>query len=189
MNQQDFLLECGRSYLDVLAAMGYFRAVVQERCGRVVGKHKAVLAGVLGVKVDDLKWSPYAKPDKPSSAAVESAWLGWQAKRKEDLYLHFYVGWDSEPDEDELPLNVEVDLWLKDRKKASDLAARLDDRCDQPPFAEQPWKFGSDGQTLSFWLGLEENEFSRFGEKLDQLLVFIIPFLRSVKNIQGYFLP
>jgi hypothetical protein len=171
MNQQDFLLECGKSYLDVLAALGYFRAVVQERCDHVVRKHSPVLAEVLGVKAGDLKWSQYSAPDKPSSAAVESASLGWRAKRQENLYLYFTVCWVSEPDEGELPINVQVDLWFKDRKKASDLAARLDDLCDQPPFADQTWEFGSDGQTLIFWIGLEETEFSLFDEKLDQLLV------------------
>jgi len=183
VNQQDFMRECGKSYLDVLAALGYFRTGVQERCDHVVDKHIPALAGVLGVKADDLKWSPYDKP------VVESASLGWQAKRQEDLYLYFTVAWDSEPDDGELPLNVCVDFWLKDKMKASELAARLDDLCDQPPFADQPWKFAADGRLLSFWIGLEESEFLRFDEKLDQLLAFIIPFLKSVKNIQRYFLP
>jgi len=189
MNQQDFLQECSKSHLEVLAALGYFRGVVQERCDHVVDKHIAVLAGILGVKVDDLKWSPYADPDKPSPVGVENASLGWKAKRQEDLYLYFTVNWDSGADQGESPLNVLVDFWLKDKEKATSLAARLDDLCNDPAFADQPWEFGSDSHTLSFWMDFDQSEFLRFDEKLDQLLAFVIPFLKSVKGIQKYFLP
>jgi hypothetical protein len=190
MNQQDFLQECGRSYLDVLAALGYFREVLHEGCGRVVEKHIAPLAGVLGVPVQDLRRSPYADPDKPSSAGIESASLGWKARRQEDLYLYFYVRWDREVEQGESPLNAQMDMWLKDREKARSLAARLDDLCDDPTFADQPWNYAFDGATvLSFWIGLQESEFSRFEEKLDQLLGFVIPFLKSVEGIQEYFEP
>ena len=189
MNQQDFLRECSKSHLDVLAALGYFREVVQERCDLVVDQHIKVLAGILGVNVDDLRWSPYAAPDKPSSAGIDRASLGWKAKRREDLYLYFTVNWDSGADPDEPPLNVLVDFWLKDKEKASALAARLDDRCNDPAFADQPWEFVSDSHTLSFWIGFGENEFLHFDGKLDQLFAFIIPFLKSVNGIQKYFLP
>jgi hypothetical protein len=190
MNQQDFLQECGKSYLQVLDALGYFREVVHEKCDRVVDKHIAVLAGVLGVDVDVLKRLPYADPDKPSSAGIESASLGCKAKRQEDLCFWFYINWNREVDQGESPLNVEIDIWLKDRTKAKSLAARLDNLCDDPHFADEPWCFEFDGtDCLCFYIVLEENEFPHFDQKLNQLLVFAVPFLKSLEGIQKYFLP
>jgi len=121
---------------------------------------------------------------------IDIAELGWKLKRQEDLYLYFYVEWDREVDEGELPVNAAMAIWLKNQKKYKSLTAKLDDFCDDPRFADQPWSYWFDeAHLLVFSIGIETHEFSRFDEKLDELLGFVIPFLQSAEGIQKYFVP
>jgi hypothetical protein len=187
MSQQDFLQECGGSYLDVLAAMGYFREVVWKHCQLVAEKHLPILAELLRVPVGDLKRSRHNVPDNPSSGAISFAELGWKAKRQENLYLYFYIGWNREfdrNDEADSPMKVEFLVWLKDEEKSKSLAAKLDDLDQEPLFDGQPW--WHETGSLHFWLNLRNDELPSFAEKLDQLLGFVIPYLTRVNGIEEY---
>jgi hypothetical protein len=78
-------------------------------------------------------------------------------------------------------------LFLEDRERKESLEAALADHCDDPAFANEPWEYESNGNGVSFSIALEESEFASFEAKLDQLLGFVVPFLKSVENIQKYF--
>jgi hypothetical protein len=108
-----------------MAALGHFRQLVQEQCKPVVQNGIIELGKVLGVSPDDLKQTQYADPEKLVPTTGGETNLGWQAKRSENLYIHFLVCWDSEP-KAEVPLSVGIDLWIKDRKKRDGLQAKLD---------------------------------------------------------------
>ena len=93
MNQEQFLSECGESYPEAMAALGYFRQLVQQRCKAVVAKRLKELSDLLGVAHRSLKLIKYADPDRPISTPSEYLNVGWQAKRAEDLYFYFYLSW------------------------------------------------------------------------------------------------
>lgn len=144
---------------------------------------------MLGLKDADLKGLPHADPDKPSSVGVDHAELGWKVRRPDDLCLSFYVAWDREADEGQSPLNAMICLWLKERDRADSLASCLNALAEVPPFPEQPWEYQFGGSNMFFWLALAESEFTRFGERLDELVDFMIPFLRAAKGIKHYCSP
>jgi len=177
-----------RNLSGVLTALGYFREVVCKGCERVRDNHIDALAGVLGVDAGDLRRSPHAAPDR-TSLGVESVELGCKAKRQEGLYLYFYVNWDR--DGGDPPLSVRMHLYIGDRGRRESLATALDNLYDDlrkdPAFAGEPWDYKSYRSQSAFWIILGESEFSLFEEKLDQLLGFVIPFLKSVEGIQKFF--
>jgi hypothetical protein len=147
------------------------------------------LADIMGLDVKELKCSPYAYPDKPSSTATETAELGWQAKSKEDLYIWFYACWSREPEPGESPLWAEIDILLKDSEKAASLAARLDVIVESPPFSDPGWEYNFEESTFMFCINVPADELATLDDKLDELSRLVVPFLRSVEDVRTYFVP
>lgn len=187
MNQQEFLQECGESYPEAMAALGFYRQLVQRDCETVSKKRIQELCDVLGVSLQDLKWLEYAKPDKPSFVIPDEVALGCLAKRSENLYLYFCLSWPSEPDEDCTPVGIVIDIWIKDRKKRESLTAKQDQLVEDPAFADEPWLYESGADCINFWMDLNEGELPQIDEKLDQLFTYTINFLKSLKGIATYF--
>ena len=187
MNQQQFLQECGKSYPDAMAALGFFRQLVQQRFKAVVQAHITELAEVLGIPRQDLKLLAYANPDKPAMAVSEEVCLGCQAKRSENLDLYFCLYWNREPDEDSAPLGVVISVWIKDRNKREALAAKLDQFADIPPFDGEPWFYGDESDDIEFYMSVKEDDLPRADDKLKELCDYTIKFLKSLKGIAHYF--
>jgi hypothetical protein len=186
MNQQQFLRECGKSYPEAVAALGYFRQLVRQQCERVVQKRIKDLGKVIGVSPQDLKITEYSDPDWLDSAVADQVSLGLQARRSESLYLYFYLYWLHEPEEGSAPLGVAIDIWIN-RSKREALDRKLDQHCEAPAFKGEPWNYSAVGNILEFWLDIKESDLPRFGDKLDALCGYTIRFLKSVKGIASYF--
>ncbi|MCX6624328.1 MAG: hypothetical protein NTY38_25350 [Acidobacteria bacterium] len=184
MNEQQFLLECGKSYPDAMAALGYFRQLVQRQCEAVVRKRTQELCEVLGISSQDLKLQEHASPDKLSPAVQDVVELGWKARRAENLWLRFYLYWQREPDEGSEPLGVGICVWIRDRNKLKALGAKLDQHVEDPRFGVEPWDYVSD---MFFSLDMKEAELPQVDEKLDELFGYTIRFLKSLDGIASYF--
>jgi hypothetical protein len=187
MNQQQFLLECGKSYPDAMAALAYFRQLVQQRCKPVVDQRLQEIGEILGVPRQDLKLLEHANPDKPAAAVPDQVELGWKAKRAENLYLYFYLYWLREPEEDSAPLGVAITIWIKDGNKRDALAAKLDQLSDDSSFDGEPWTYSFYSDIIEFWMDLKEDELPQVGDKLDQLFGYTVRFLKALKGIANYF--
>lgn len=183
MNQEQFFDECGRSYPEAMAALGYFRELVQQRCKTAVEKHLKELSDALGVSHQSLRLMAYAEPDRPTASASEFLNVGWQAKRAENLYLYFYLSWVPKPEDDSGPLGVGITIWVKDAEKRNALAKELDQHSEDAAFKGEPWYLGG----RSFWLAIEEGELPQVALKLDALAGYAIRFLKSLKGIEDYF--
>jgi hypothetical protein len=187
MNQQQFLQECGKSYPEAMAALGFFRQSVLQSCKTVIHKRISDLGEVLCISDQDLKLLEHARPDKPMSAVPDQVELGWKAKRSEDLYLYFYLCWLREPDEGYAPIGVAIAIYIKDRNKRENLAAKLDQLSEHPPFDGEPWLYSSDSDVIEFWMEVKEDELPQVGDKLDQLFVYTTEFLKALKGIGKHF--
>jgi len=185
MNQQQFIRECGKSYPEAMAALGYFRQLVQQQCDPVVQKRIKELGKVIGVPHEDLRVTEYTNPDRPGPTIAEQVSLGLLARRSENLYLYFYLYWFREPDEYWTPLGVAIDIWIKDQSKRKALDAKINQRIYAPAFQSEPWEYVD----LEFWLAVKDSELPRAGDKLDELFGYTIGFLKSIKGIASYFRP
>jgi hypothetical protein len=186
MNQQQFLQECGKSYPEALAALGYFRQLVLQRCNTVVQKRIQELGEVLGVPHQELKLLEYARPDRIVSDVPDEVILGWRAKRLENFHLYFYLSW-RQPDEDYAPIGIVIGIWIKDRNKQEGLGAKLDRLSEDPAFASEPWLYYSYPNFSEFWMNVKEDELQQVDEKLDQLFGYTIGCLKSLTGIANYF--
>lgn len=184
MNQDQFLRECGKSYPEAMAALGYFRTSILQQCKPVVQKRIREFAEILGVSAQDLKLTEYIEPDRPLPTVPDKISLGWQAKRSEDLYLYFYLCWTRETVEDSDPLSIVIAIWIKDRKKREELAAKLAQLKEGSPFRDEPWLVTD----RRFRMHMQEGEIPQVGDKLDALLAYTFIFLKSLKGIEDYFL-
>jgi|SRR5579863_919296 len=154
MNQEQFLCECGKSYPEAMAALGYFRQLVQKQCKAVVEKRLKELSDVLSVSHKSLKLIEYAEPDRPVSTPSEHLNVGWQAKRADNLYLYFYLYWVPTPEDASEPLGVGITFWVKDGRKREALATELDRHSEDVAFEDEPWIL--DGRNFS--LAMKEGE-------------------------------
>lgn len=191
MEQQQFLRECGRSYPYVMAAVAYFRQLVQKQYKEVVQRRIEEFAEVIGLSRKDLKLTEYLYPAKPTPISSEPIYLGLQAKRQEDLYLYFYSYWSPEPEEDSAPQGVGIDIWIKNASKRKELVAKFDQHSEDTAFRNEPWKCGQlpNVESYSVWMEMKDGDFPQFDEKLDKLFDYTIKFLKSVKGIENYFKP
>src|SRR5262249_35754051 len=133
-----------------------------------------------------LKLTEYADPDRLVPTNADPICLGLQARRSENLYFYFYLYWLREPESNSAPLGVVIDIWINHTKQ-EELAAKLDQHCEDTPFASELWEYCRDGDTLDFSLAIKESELPRVGDKLDTLFGYTIRFLKSVKGIASYF--
>ena len=178
-DQEQFLLECGKSYPEAMVALGYFRQLVQQQCKPVVEERLKELSESLNVSRQSLKLIEYAEPDRPVSTLSEYLSVGWQAKRAENLYLQFYLCWVPKPEDDLGPLRVGISIWVKDNRKREALAAELERHDGDVAFKDEPWVLK--GRT--FWLTMKEGDLPQLADKLNALAEYTIRFLKSIKGI------
>jgi hypothetical protein len=189
MNQQEqeFINECGRSYPDVLAAVAYFRNMIQERCTIAANRRLGELTGVLGLtQKEELVLKSYEDKGSPASAKGRVE-VGCQALSQDNPNFYFFVEWDRSVETGARRVSLNAQIRLKDREKANSLVSTLDNLIEQPAFSDEPWEYAPDSPSLMFWLYLEQNELSLLDERLDELLVSVISFLRQVQGIEEYF--
>jgi hypothetical protein len=191
MEQQQFLRECGKSYPEVWAALAYFRQLVQRQCETVVQKRIKEFCNVLAVSDKHLELKEYAYPDSPVPARLDHLkCLGWTARPSDNLHIYSYMYWDPKPEEGSTPLGVGIEIWIKNGSKRKQLAAQLDQHCENPAFRnDKRWYCGQNGQSYAFWMEMTESDLPQFEQKLDQNFDRIIGFLKSVKGIASYFKP
>jgi len=181
-DQEQFLLECGKSYPEAMVALGYFRQLVQQQCKPVVEKRLKELCEVLNVSRQSLSRPfAYAEPDRPVSTPSEYLSVGWQAKRAENLYLQFYLSWVPKPEDDSGPLGVAITIWVKDNGKREALAAELLRHREDVAFKDEPWETRLNGR--EFWLTMKEDDLPQLADKLNALAEYTIRFLKSIKGI------
>jgi len=173
-----------------MAALAYFRQLAQSKCKAVVQGRIEEFAEVLGVSHKDLKLTEYAYPAKPTPNSSEPIYLGYQAKRLENLYLYLYSYWPTKPGDDSAPQGVGIDLWIKGSKRR-ELATKLDQHSEDPALKNEPWKCGQQAgfESYSLWMEMKDGDFPQFDEKLDKLFDYTIKFLKSVKGIENFFKP
>jgi hypothetical protein len=180
--QEQFLLECGKSYPEAMVALGYFRQLVQRQCKPVVEKRLKEVCEVLNVSRQSLSRpypSEYVDPDRPVSTPSEYLSVGWQAKRADNLYLYFYLSWVRKPEDDSGPLGVAITIWVSDKGKREALAAELHRYREDVAFKDEPWVLK--GRT--FWLTMKEGDLPQLADKLNALAEYTIRFLESIKGI------
>ncbi len=180
-DQEQFLLECGKSYPEAMVALGYFRQLVQQQCKPVVEKRLKELSEVLNVSHQSLKLIKYAEPDQLASTLSEYFSVGWQAKRAENLYLQFYLSWVRKPEDDSGPLGVAITIWVSDNRKCEALAAELYRHREDVAFKDEPWESNLSGR--KFWLTIKEGDLPQMADKLNALAEHTIRFLKSIKGI------
>ena len=180
-DQEQFLVECGKSYPEAMVALGYFRQLVQEQCKLVVEKRLKEFCEALNVSRESLSEpSTYSEPYELVSAPREYFSVGCRAKRSENLYLEFYLSWVPKPEDDLGPLGVGISIWVSDKGKREALAAELDQRDENVAFKDEPWVLK--GRT--FWLTMKEGDLPQLADKLNALSEYTIGFLKSIKGIE-----
>ena len=184
-DQEQFLLECGKSYPEAMVALGYFRQLVHKQCKPVVEKRLKELSEVLNVSHQSLKLIEYVYPDGPVSTPSEYLDVGWQAKRADNLYLYFYLSWVPKPEDDSGPLGVAITIWVKDKGKREALAAELYRHREDVAFKDEPWESTLNGR--EFWLPMKEDDLPQMADKLNALAEYTIRFLKSIKGVEKYF--
>ena len=182
MNQERFLIECGKSYPEAMVALGYFRQLVQQQCKPVVEKRLKELSEVLNVSHQSLSRPyEYAEPDRPVSTPSEYLNVGWQAKRADNLYLYFCLSWVRKPEDDSGPMGVAITIWVKDNGKREALAAELLRHREDVAFKDEPWESKLKGR--GFWLTMKEDDLPQLADKLNALAEYTIRFFKSIEGI------
>jgi hypothetical protein len=182
MNQEQFLHECSKTYPEAMAALGYFRQLIQEQCKTVVEKRLGEFAKAIGI-AQDLKLVEYAAPDRPVPNALNATDLGWQARPSDELYLYFYLRWTRPPDDDSARMSVVIAIWLKDRGKRELLARDMNRHSEDIALKDEHCRQAN----RHFSADLQEDETPQVGERLNTLLDYTIKFLKSLPDIEGHF--
>jgi hypothetical protein len=194
MNQNEFFQACVGSYPEAMLSIAIFRQYVQDVCTKMLSKRAPELEVALGLPRGELKFLPYADPDRLILVEPKSLTLGAKAKTSDgEDRLWAYLYWkrqealnrsgSSPTDSESYTFGLEVDI---SGDKGGEFYNALAIAVDRPPFCDELWwELGrfKDPRYAGLYMYLNEpKEISVFNSKLDSLIEKAIALIKSVKE-------